>query len=197
MATLQFSAITIYSYQEVFIMAVNKNDQNVQDNNQDANSGDSLMKSLTNSLQMIYPSQKGVENVSLQAFGYQKEVLEKVTGDISRIEQEQKKLVGELREVAKQNIQTIYGEEASVSFDKWNEQYDEVSNRVQELTVTPFKEGLTILNQSQEQFQESVKKGIGQQQNLSNIFINQIKNSQKGFIDLIESNTKMALSFYK
>jgi hypothetical protein len=178
-------------------MAVNKNDQNVQDNNQDANSGDSLMKSLTNSLQMIYPSQKGVENVSLQAFGYQKEVLEKVTEDISRIEQEQKKLVGELREVAKQNIQTIYGEEASVSFDKWNEQYDEVSNRVQELTVTPFKEGLTILNQSQEQFQESVKKGIGQQQNLSNIFINQIKNSQKGFIDLIESNTKMALSFYK
>jgi hypothetical protein len=197
MATLQFSAITIYSYQEVFIMAVNKNDQNVQDNNQDANSGDSLMKSLTNSLQMIYPSQKGVENVSLQAFEYQKEVLEKVTEDITRIEQEQKKLVGELREVAKQNIQTIYGEEASVSFDKWNEQYDEVSNRVQELTVTPFKEGLTILNQSQEQFQESVKKGIGQQQNLSNIFINQIKNSQKGFIDLIESNTKMALSFYK
>jgi hypothetical protein len=178
-------------------MAINKNVQNVQVNNQDANSGDSLMKSLTNSLQMIYPSQKGVENVSLQAFEYQKEVLEKVTGDISRIEQEQKKLVEELREVAKQNIQTIYGEEASVSFDKWNEQYDEVSNRVQQLTVTPFKEGLTILNQSQEQFQESVKKGLGQQQNLSNIFINQIKNSQKGFIDLIESNTKMALGLYK
>lgn len=175
-------------------MTVNKNEQI---NNQDSNLGDSLMKSLTNSLQMIYPFKNEVENVSFQAFGYQKEVFEKVTEDMSTIEQEQKKLVGELREVAKQNIQTIYGEEASGSFEKWNEQCDEVSSFVQQLTVTPIKEGLNILNQSQEQFQESVKKGIGQQQNLSNIFINQIKTSQKGFIDLIESNTKMALSFYK
>ncbi|MGM0875736.1 MAG: hypothetical protein ACQEWV_13275 [Bacillota bacterium] len=175
-------------------MTVNKN---VQINNQDSNSGDSLMKSLTNSLQMIYPSTNEVENVSLQAFEYQKEVLEKVTEDINRIEQEQKKLVGELREVAKQNIQTIYGEEASGSFEKWNEHYDEVSSLLQQLTVTPFKEGLNILNQSQEQFQESVKKGIDQQQNLRFNVLNQINTSQKGFIDLIESNTKRALSFYK
>jgi hypothetical protein len=171
-------------------MEVNKN---VQTNNQDFNLGDSLM----NSLQMIYASQKEVENLSLQAFGYQKEVLEKATGDMSRIEQEQKKLVGELREVAKQNIQTIYGEEASGSFEKWNEHYDEVISSVQQLTVTPFNEGLNFLNQSQEQFQESVKKSIDQQQNFRNNFINQIKTSQKGFFDLIDSNTKMALSYYK
>ena len=174
---------------------VNKKEQM---NSQDSiNFGDSLLNSWNNSLNMIDTYQKEVETVSLQSFGYQKEVLDKVTGDLNKIEGEQKKLVDELRDVAKQNIQTVYGEEASSSFEKWNEHFDEVSSRVQQLTVTPFKESLNILNQSQENFQESIKKTVNQQQSIRQNFLNQIKTGQNGLIDLIESNTKLAFSFYK
>jgi F0F1-type ATP synthase membrane subunit b/b' len=176
-------------------MAVAKKEQiNAQESIQ---FGDSLLNSWNNSLNLIYDFQKEVENVSLQSLGYQKEVLEKVTNDYTRIEGEQKKLVDELREVVKQNIQTVYGEEASGSFERWNEHFDEVSSRVQQLTVAPLKEGLNILNQSQENFQESIKKSVDQQQNIRQNFLKQIKTAQKGFIDLVESNTKLALSFYK
>jgi hypothetical protein len=175
---------------------VNKKEQL---NNQESinNFGDYLLNNLNNSLNMVFTYQKEVENVSLQSFGYQKEVLDKVTGDLTKIEGEQKSLVGELRDVAKQNIQTVYGEDASGSFEKWNEQFDEVTIRVQQLTVTPFKESLNILHQSQENFQESVKKTVSQQQSIRENFLNQIKTGQKGLIDLIESNTKPAFSFYK
>ena len=118
-------------------MAVAKKEQN---NTQDSiQFGDSLLNSWNNSLNLIYGFQKEVENVSLQSIGYQKEVWEKVTNDYNRIEGEQKKLVDELRDVVKQNIQTVYGEEASGSFERWNEHFDEVSSRVQQLTVSPLK----------------------------------------------------------
>ena len=118
-------------------MAVNKRERNNQESN-----GDSLLNSWNNSLNLVYAYQKEVENVSLQSIEYQKEVWEKVTGDFNRIESEQKKLVDELREVVKQNIQTVYGEEASSSYERWNENFDEVSNRIQQLTVTPYKESI-------------------------------------------------------
>jgi F0F1-type ATP synthase membrane subunit b/b' len=176
-------------------MAVAKKEQvNTQESIQ---FGDSLLNSWNNSLNLIYDFQKEVENVSLQSLGYQKELLEKVTNDYTRIEGEQKKLVDELREVVKQNIQTVYGEEASGSFERWNEHFDEVSSRIQQLTVTPIKESLNVLNQSQENFQESIKRSVDQQQNIRQNFLKQVKTAQKGFIDLVESNTKLALSFYK
>ena len=167
-------------------------------NSQDSiNFDDSLLNSWNNSLNMIYTYQKEFETVSLQSFGYQKEVLDKVTGELNKIESEQKKLADELRDVAKQNIQTVYGEEASGSFEKWNEHFDEVSSCARQLTMTPFKESLNILHQSQENFQESIKKTVNQQQSIHQNFLNQMKIGQKGLIDLIESNTKVAFSFYK
>lgn len=149
------------------------------------NSQDSINfdDSLLNSWNMIYT--------------YQKEVLDKVTGDLNKIEDEQKKFVDELRNVAKQNIQTVYGEEASGSFEKWNVHFDEVSSRARQFTVIPFKESLNILHQSQENVQESIKKTVNQQQSVRQNFLNQIQTGQKGLIDLIESNTKVAFSFYK
>jgi bacterioferritin (cytochrome b1) len=140
-------------------------------------------ENILNSLNMVYI--------------YQKEVLDKVTGELNKIEGEQKKLVDELRDVAKQNIQTVYGKEASDSFEKWNEHFDEVSGQARQLTVVPFKESLNIINQSQENFQESIKKTVNQQQSIRQNFLNQIKTGQKEFMDLIESNTKLAFGFYK
>ena len=62
--------------------------------NQDAvNLGDSLFNTWTNSLDMVYSSRKEAEQLLLQTFESQKETLEKVTDDFSRIEAEQKKLI--------------------------------------------------------------------------------------------------------
>lgn len=161
------------------------------------NLGDSFFNSWTNTLDSIYASRKELENLLLKALETQKQTLAKVTEDFSRIEEEQKKLIADLRESIKNNIQKVFGAQASKLYEEWNAQFDEIASRVQQLTVTPYRESLNLLNQSQEQFQESVKKGIDQQQKLRGDFADQIKATQKIFIDLFETNTKLALGLFK
>jgi seryl-tRNA synthetase len=162
-----------------------------------SNFGESLVNIWTNSLDKVSTSQKEVENLLLQAFTTQKESLEKITGDLGLIQEQQKKLITEVRDYVKQNVETVYGEETSQSFEKWNAQLDEINNRVQQLSSTPYKESLNLLNQSQEQFQQSIKNSIEQQKKIREEALNQFKSAQKGFMDLFESNTKMAFNLFK
>jgi seryl-tRNA synthetase len=162
-----------------------------------SNFGESLVNIWTNSLDKVSTSQKEVENLLLQAFTTQKESLEKITGDLGLIQEQQKKLITEVRDYVKQNVDTVYGEETSQSFEKWNAQLDEINNRVQQLSSTPYKESLNLLNQSQEQFQQSIKDSIEQQKKIREEALNQFKTAQKGFMDLFESNTKMAFNLFK
>ena len=166
--------------------------------NQDAvNLGDSLFNTWTNSLDMVYSSRKEAEQLLLQTFESQKETLEKVTDDFSRIEAEQKKLMLELRETVKENIQKVFGASASKAYEQWNTQLDEVSNRIQEITVIPYKESINILNQSQEQLQQVVQNNIDSQQKIREDLTVQLKAAQKVFNDIYESNSKLALGLFK
>ena len=162
-----------------------------------ANLGDSLFNSWTSNLDKVYTARKEVEELFFQVFETQKETWEKITGDITRIEAEQKKLVEELRETVKQNIHKVFGPAASQAFEQFNAQFDEVANRIQELSTTPYKEGLQFINQTQEQFQQSLKNGIEKQQKIQGDVAEQIKSTQQMFIDLYETNSRVALGFFK
>lgn len=166
-------------------------------NQEVVNLGDSLFNTWTNGLDMVYSSRKEAEQLLLQTFESQKETLEKVTDDFSRIEAEQKKLMLELRESIKENIQKVFGASASKAYEQWNAQFDEVSNRIQEITVIPYKESINILNQSQEQFQQVVQNNIDSQQKIREDLTVQLKAAQKVFNDIYESNSKLALGMFK
>lgn len=166
-------------------------------NQEVVNLGDSLFNTWTNGLDMVYSSRKEAEQLLLQTFESQKETLEKVTDDFSRIEAEQKKLIAELRETVKENIQKVFGASASKAYEQWNAQLDEVSNRIQEIAVIPYKESINILNQSQEQFQQVVQNNIDSQQKVREDLTVQLKAAQKVFNDIYESNSKLALGLFK
>jgi hypothetical protein len=161
------------------------------------NFGESLLNIWTNSLDKVTDSQKEIENLLLQAFTTQKESLEKIAEGMDFIQEQQKKLIADVRDYVMQNVETVYGEQASQTFEKWNVQLDEINNRVQQLTSTPYKESLNLLNQSQEQFQQSIKNSIEEQRKIREEAVNQFKTAQKGFMDLFESNTKMAFNLFK
>ncbi|MCM3117829.1 hypothetical protein M3610_21485 [Neobacillus sp. MER 74] len=161
------------------------------------NFGESLYNIWTNSLDKVTDSQKEIENLLLQAFATQKESLEKITGDMNSIQEQQKNLIAEVRDYIKENIETVYGEETSQTFEKWNDELDELNTRVQQLTSSPYKESLNLLNQAQEQFQQSINNSIELQKKASEEALNQFKIAQKGFMDLFESNTKMAFNLFK
>jgi hypothetical protein len=161
------------------------------------NLGDSLLSTWTNSLDRVCAVQKEAEDLLLQTLESQKETWEKVTSDLTRIEEEQKKLTDELRESVKLNIQKVFGAQASKAFEQFNAQFDDVSTRVQQLTATPYKESLNLVNQTQDQFQQSLKSGIDQQQKFREDVTSQLKASQKVLIDLYQTNSKLTLGLFK
>lgn len=158
---------------------------------------DSLFINWVNGFDRVCIAQTELENLVLQAIENQKVTWEKLSGDINRIEEEQAKLLEDLRESTKLNIQKTFGPAASKFYEQFNAQFDEVSSRVRELTVKPYKEGFTLLNQTQDQYQQAVKSGIEQQQKLREDIADQVKSAQKVFSDLYESNTKLVLGMFK
>jgi hypothetical protein len=65
------------------------------------------------------------------------------------------------------------------SWGKFNNEFcsqiDVVSNQLQELTLKPYKESLSLFSQSQDQFKQSVQNSFEQQQKIREEFKNQIK----------------------
>jgi hypothetical protein len=161
------------------------------------NLSESLLNTWADSLDRVCIAQKELENLLLQLLENQKESVGKLNGDITRIQEEQKKLIEDLREQTKTNLQKTFGQSASKVFDQFNTQLDEVSSRVQELTVKPYTESVNLINQSQEQFQQSFKDGLETQQKVREDITSQIKSTQKMYFDLYEANSKIALSLFK
>ena len=120
-------------------------------------------------------TQKELEDQFLRALEHQKELWEKFNNDNSRIEEEQKKLFKDFRESTKLNLQSVFGQPTNNVFDQFISQIDVVSNRLQELTLKPYRESLSLFSQSQDQFNNPFKIAL---------------NSNKKFV----KNLKMKLS---
>lgn len=161
------------------------------------NLNETFLNSWSEGLDRVFTAQTELEELVLQAIDNQKESWGKLDGDIAKIQEEQRKLIEDIREQTKLNLQKMFGQSASKVFDQLNAQFDEVSNRVQELSVKPYKEGVTYFNQTQDQFKQALKGGFEQQQKIREEFKNQIKSTQQLYFDFYEANSKIALSLFK
>jgi hypothetical protein len=156
-----------------------------------------FLNNWTNSLDKFFTSHDESDKLLLDAIENQKETFGKVTADLTKIGEEQKKLYEELYELINQNAQKVLGPVAIKPLEQLNAQLDEVNSRIQKLTETRYEEGLKLINQSQDQFQQLAKKGIEQQQKIREDVKNQIQSTQKIFFDLYEANTKVPFGLFK
>jgi hypothetical protein len=165
--------------------------------NNAVNFNETLLNSWSDGLERVFTAQSELEALVLQTIENQKDSLNKLDGDIVKIQEEQKKLIEDIREQTKLNLQKTFGQSVTKVFDQLNAQFDEVSNRVQELSVKPYKESVSLINQSQDQFKQSLESGFEQQQKIREELKNQVKSSQQIYFDFYEANSKIALSLFK
>lgn len=148
-------------------------------------------------IERIFDAYSESENLFLDALASQKETWEKLTGDLSQISEEQKKLYEKLQELAVFNIQNAFGPQASKSLEQGIAQFVEVNNKIQQIVEAPYKEGLKLLSQSQEQFQKFARESIEQQQKVREDIKNEIIAATNRFIEIYEANVKASLAFFK
>ncbi|MBZ5753261.1 hypothetical protein [Metabacillus rhizolycopersici] len=162
-----------------------------------ANLSEPLLNAWAEGLDSVCTTQKELEDQFLQALENQKGLWGKFNNDNSWIEEEQKKLFEDFRKSTKLNLQSVFGQSASNVFDQFISHIDVVSNRLQELTLKPYKESLSLFSQPQEQFIQSVQNSFEQQQKIREEFKNQIKSTQQMYFNFYEENMKIALSLFK
>lgn len=165
--------------------------------NATVNLNETLLNSWSEGLERVFTAQTELEALVLQAIENQKESLNKLDGDIVQIQEEQRKLIEDIREQTKLNLQKAFGQSVTKAFDQINTQFDEISNRVQELSAKPYKESVSLINQSQDQFKQSLESGFEQQQKVREELKNQFQSTQQVYFDLYEANSKIALSLFK
>jgi hypothetical protein len=158
---------------------------------------ETVINNWTNSLDGIFASYQESEKLLLKAIENQKETWGKVTADLTKIAEEQQKLYAEFKELVILNVQNVFGPAASKSLEQLSAQFEEINARIVKITEVPYKEGLNFLNQAQDQFEQLAKNGIEQQQKLREEYKEQIKATQKLFIDFYESTTKASLTLFK
>lgn len=150
-----------------------------------------------NSLDRIFNAYNESENILLDALESQRDTWEKLTGDLSQISEEQKKLYEKLQELAVLNIKNVFGPEASKSLEQGISQFVEVNNKIQQIAEAPIKEGLNFMNQAQDQFQQFARESVAQQQKVREDIKNEIKSATNMFIEIYEANIKASLAFFK
>ena len=113
------------------------------------------------------------------------------------MEDEQKKLIEDFLKSAKSYLQSVFGESANNIVDQFSSQIDEMTNRLQELTLKPYRESLSLVSQYQDQFKQSVQDNFEQQQKFGEEFKNQMKSNQQMYLNLCEENMKISFNIFK
>ncbi|WP_047151753.1 polyhydroxyalkanoic acid inclusion protein PhaP [Aneurinibacillus tyrosinisolvens] len=157
-----------------------------------------------NGVKMVCAYQSEMTNLTMQTIERQKEAWSKTTENTTKIEQEIKKFLEDVKNDYQTNLRNLGGEQVGKAFEEWNQRLNEISNRIQQLTETPAKASLTAVNKSQEQIEASLRSLMEQQektreemQSLMNNFVNEVKTTQKSMLASFEASKEKAVSMTK
>lgn len=194
-------------------MAINKKNEKepgvveVQAQAQESANGsviDAVWDGWMNGVKTMYAYQREMENLTLQTLERQKEIWTKTTENMEKMEEEMKKFLEDVKVNYQNNVKNIGGEQMSKTFEEWTARLDEIAGRIQQLTWTPGKANINLVNKSQDQLETSVKSLISQQQRtreevqaLMDNFLQQVKMTQKGLLESLEANKNNTMNMFK
>ncbi|MGO4889071.1 hypothetical protein ACJ2A9_15080 [Anaerobacillus sp. MEB173] len=156
-----------------------------------------LWENWENSLQKVYDTQQEMGKTSLEAFKKQQDLFTSMTGSLFKVEGEIKNTLDKFTQSVNANIKDISNEEVAGMFDNWNAKMSDILERMQQISVTPSKAWLAMVEKSQERMYESAKKVVKEQNNIQAEtkdmiinFMSQVKTSQYDLVQMMEEQTK-------
>lgn len=124
---------------------------------------DFLWDGWLNNLKSFQQLQDDVEKKSLQAFTYQKELLDTTVNAITSIEEESKKATKEWQEKVQKSITDLDSNGQFEQVTKWFEDVQEITDKAQLLAWKPSNAMVDLITYSQSQFETTVKSVLEQQ----------------------------------
>ena len=160
-------------------------------NEQVVKSVDMLWDGLLNSLKTLQQFQTEVGEKTLQAFNYQKDLIESTVTTINTIEEESKKATKEIQEKVQSSVKEVISNDQFEQFSKWITNVQEITDKSQELVSIPSHSILDIVVQTNNHLESTVKTALAeqQQQRLEVIgkieeLTEELKKTQKGLFEV-------------
>lgn len=115
-----------------------------------------------NNIKTVQSFQDELQQKALQAFSYQKELIDFSVKSFNTIEEESKKVSKDLTEKVEGNVtDSAIGQDEQIS--KWLSSVKEVTESIQSLSWKPSHAILDLLIESQSQLEANVKKALASQ----------------------------------
>lgn len=128
-----------------------------------AKSVDFIWDGWLNNLKSFQQLQDDVEKKSLQAFTYQKELLDTTVNAINSLEEESKKATKEWQEKVQNSITELNSNGQFEHVTKWFEDVQEITDKAQLLAWKPSNAMVDLMTYSQSQFETTIKSVVEQQ----------------------------------
>lgn len=144
-------------------------------NEQVAKSVDLLWDGWFNSFKSVQQFQEDLEKKTLQAFNYQKELLDSTVTAFNSIEEETKKAAKEWQEKVQQSITDVNTNGQFDQITKWIDGVQEILDKAQVLSWKPSNTILDLLAQTQTQVENTVKAALEQQKQERSETLNKIE----------------------
>jgi polyhydroxyalkanoic acid inclusion protein PhaP len=158
---------------------------------------DTMWNNWFNTVKALNTTGKQVEELTLDALSLQQENWKRLATGIDALEQETKQSVQEANTQMLEYLKQFAGETNASQLEEWNAKWLHYFQELQQLTHAPVKTVTTSLTQSQEQFAETFKQLVNQQEKNRDEFQKQLEHlltdmqkAQKDFFTQLEQQAK-------
>jgi hypothetical protein len=142
-----------------------------------------------NSFKTFQSIQNGVEQNAIQAFESQKEWINSSKNQLSKIEDETKKLATEWKSKVQEVVNNAPTDFVGANLSDWADKFEEVGLKSQSVAFSPGKSSLELLSKSHAHLESTFKNALDQQQkNRAEVisamegFVDQLKQTQNGVL---------------
>ncbi len=158
---------------------------------QSVNGVEAIWDNWLNSFKSLQGIQNDIEKKSLEAFAYQKDLLEAARESLCNAENESKKLAQEWNEKLEGSVKLAEENQSELSAN-WLSTVKEVNEKALEITWNPSHSLLELFSQTQDQLEATVKEAMKQQDKgrdeaLKQIetLTEQVKETHKGILETV------------
>ncbi|MFD3447492.1 polyhydroxyalkanoic acid inclusion protein PhaP [Microbacteriaceae bacterium 4G12] len=158
---------------------------------------DAFWKNWFQSISTLSSTGKQMEQLTLETLKQQQDSLHKMAEGMETMEQEMKQHFSQLNSQYTDYMKQIAGNQVASQMEEWQEKWNELSQQMQQYSLSPTKTSLSLLSQASGQFEETIKQLISQnqqqrediQKQLEN-FSQDIKTMQLDLVQKFEDGTK-------
>lgn len=158
---------------------------------------DGLWKQWANSFSLLSSAGKQMEQITLDTMKQQQETWQKMTENMEILEQEMKQHFSQMSSQYADYVKQMAGSQLGAQIEEWQQKWNELTSQLQQMTTAPVKSSFSLLSQTSEQLEETMKQFAAQNQSQREevqkqmeSFLQEIKAVQFDLAKKFEEHTK-------